>query len=67
MYLERQYFHDMLMFIQAKLNNYYNDTVLGLGLDSSKEVFDIMIVPCELVDTSIIPPDIENNPGMGKE
>lgn len=48
MYFERAYFHDMLLFIQAKLdNNKFDGEPLGLCLDSSKELFDIMIVPCD--------------------
>jgi len=51
MYLEREYFHQMLLFIQAKLDNHnFGDEPLGLCLDSSKELFDIMITPCEVFD-----------------
>ena len=50
MYLERQYFYDMLLFFQAKLDRQiFNDEPLGLCLDSSKELFDIMITPCEII------------------
>ncbi len=48
MYIERQYFHDMLLFIQAKLNT-FNAEPLGLCLNSAEEQFDIMITPCEIV------------------
>jgi len=52
MYLERWYFYKMLLFIQAKLDNHmFNAEPLGLCLDSSKEVFDIMITPCDIVKT----------------
>jgi len=45
--LERKYFKDMLLYIQRKM---YLDEPLGLCLNSAKEVFDIMITPCEILN-----------------
>ncbi len=45
--LERKYFRDMLLYIQRKL---YLDEPLMLCLNSAKEVFDIMITQCEVLN-----------------
>lgn len=51
MTLERQYFNDMLLFIQHRIQKYYEEGEgLGLGIDSSREIFEgLMIVPAEEV------------------
>ena len=41
------YYQDMLLYIQRKM---YLGESLGLCLDSSKEIFDIMITPCEIIN-----------------
>ena len=43
----KKYFKDMLLYIQRKV---YLDEPLKLCLDSSKEVFGIMITPCETLN-----------------
>ena len=45
--LEKEYFRDMLLYIQRKL---CLDEPLDLCLNSSMEVFDIMITPCETLN-----------------
>ena len=45
--LREGYFSKMLLYIQRKM---YLDEPLGLCLDSSKEFFDIMITPCEIIN-----------------
>ncbi len=45
--LEKEYYKNMLMYIQKKL---YLDEPLGLCLNSAKEVLDIMITPCEILN-----------------
>ncbi len=45
--LEKVYLKDMLLYIQRKL---YLDEPLMLCLNSAKEVFDIMITPCEVLN-----------------
>lgn len=45
--LEKIYLKDMLLYIQRKL---YLDEPLMLCLNSAKEVFDIMITPCEVLN-----------------
>jgi len=45
--LRAGYYQDMLLYIQRKM---YLDEPLGLCLDSSKEFFDIMITPCEILN-----------------
>lgn len=42
-----RYFNDVLLYIQRKM---YLDEPLELCLDSSKELFDIMITPCEILN-----------------
>lgn len=51
MTLERTYFHDMLLFLQDRIQKHIEEgTGLGLGLDSSREVFEgLMLVPAEEV------------------
>lgn len=59
MTLERTYFKDMLIFIQDRIQKYIEGGEgLGLGIDSSKEIFEgLMIVPAEEVS---FPEDSEN-------
>ncbi len=45
--LKAVYYKKILMYIQRKI---YLDEPLRLCLDSSKEVFDIMITPCEILN-----------------
>ncbi len=45
--LRAAYYQDMLLYIQRKM---YLDEPLGLCLNSAKEVFDIMITPCEILN-----------------
>lgn len=45
--LEKVYLKDMLLYIQRKL---YLDEPLMLCLNSAKEVFDIIITPCEILN-----------------
>lgn len=45
--LENRYFKDILLYIQTKM---YFDEPLGLCVNSAKEVFDIMITPCEILN-----------------
>lgn len=45
--IREKYFSEMLLYIQRKM---YLDEPLELCLNSAKEVFDIMITPCELVN-----------------
>ena len=49
--LERQYFKDMLIFVQNRIQKYLEEGEgLGLGIDSSREIFEgLMIVPAEEV------------------
>lgn len=51
MAIERQYFWNMLKFIQKRIQKYFEEGEgLGLGLDSSQEVFEgLMIFPAEKV------------------
>ncbi len=48
--LERQYFKEILLYIQRKL---YMNEDLDLGLDSSKELFGIMITPLETLNVNM--------------
>lgn len=59
MTLERTYFKDLLLFIQNRIQKYIEGGKgLGLGLDSSREIFEgLMIVPAEEVS---FPEDSEN-------
>ncbi len=45
--LEKEYYKEMLLYIQRKLSL---DEPLGLCLNSAKEVLDIMITPCEILN-----------------
>ncbi len=45
--LENRYFKDMLLYIQRKM---CLDEPLELCLNSAKEVFDVMITPCEILN-----------------
>ncbi len=45
--LEKEYYHEILLYIQRKL---YLDEPLNLCLNSANEVFDIMITPCEILN-----------------
>ena len=45
--LEKKYYKEMLLYIQRKL---YLGEPLNLCLNSAKEVFDIMITPCEILN-----------------
>lgn len=61
MSIERIYFKEMLLFIQSRIQKYFDDdgkSGLGLGIDSSREIFEgLMIVPAEDVsvpDESIV-------------
>lgn len=58
MSMERQYFKDMLVFVQNRIQRYFEDGGgLGLGIDSSKEIFEgLAIVPAEDVS---FPEEIE--------
>lgn len=49
MSIERIYFKDLLLFIQNRIQKYFEEGKgLGLGIDSSKEIFEgLMIVPAE--------------------
>lgn len=51
MALERQYFKDILLFVQERICKHIEEGEgLGLGIDSSKEIFDgLMLVPAEKV------------------
>ena len=51
MALERQYFNELLLFIQDRIQRFFEEGEgLGLGLDSSQEVFEgLFIVPAEEV------------------
>ena len=51
MFLEREYFKDILMFVQKRIQKHIEEGEgLGLGLDSSREIFEgLMIVPAEEV------------------
>ena len=51
MTLERTYFKDMLLFIQNRIQKHIEEGEgLGLGLDSSREIFEgLMLVPSEEV------------------
>lgn len=51
MTLERTYFKDMLIFIQKRVQKHVEEGEgLGLGLDSSREIFEgLMLVPAEEV------------------
>lgn len=50
MSIERQYFKDLLLFVQNRLQRHFEGEGLGLGIDSSREIFEgIMIVPAEEV------------------
>lgn len=51
MTLERNYFKDLLLLIQDRIRKHIEEGKgLGLGLDSSREVFeDLIIVPAEEV------------------
>ncbi len=51
MFLEREYFKQMLLFIQHRVERHIElGEGLGLGLDSSKEIFEnLMLVPAENV------------------
>lgn len=45
--LKEQYYKEMLLYIQRKL---YLDEPLNICLNSAKEVHDIMITPCEILN-----------------
>ena len=62
MTLERTYFKDMLLFIQNRIQKHIEEgTGLGLGLDSSREIFEgLMLVPAEDV---AFPKDHEDEKG----
>ncbi len=48
MYLERIHFKNMLLFLQDRIQRHIEEgEVLGLGLDSSREIFGVYIVPAE--------------------
>lgn len=49
MSIERTYFKDLLLFIQNRIQKYFDEGGgLGLGIDSSREIFEgLMIVPAE--------------------
>ena len=49
--LERQYFRDMLTFVQDRIQKYFEKGGgLGLGIDSSREIFEgLMLAPAEEV------------------
>lgn len=51
MAIERQYFKELLLFVQYRVKKYIEDEEgLNLGLDSSKEFFeDLILVPAENV------------------
>lgn len=48
--LEKQYFKEILLYIQRKM---YMNEDLDLGLDSSKELFGIMITPLEILNENM--------------
>ncbi len=64
MTLERTYFKDLLLFVQNRIQKHIEEGEgLGLGLDSSREIFeDLIIVPAE--DVSF--PE-EENEGIGED
>lgn len=52
MAIERRYFNEMLLFIQNRIQRYFEEEGegLGLGLDNSREIFEgLFIVPAEEV------------------
>lgn len=51
MVIEREYFKDMLLFLQNRIQKHIEtDKGLGLGIDSSMEIFEgLMLVPAEEV------------------
>jgi hypothetical protein len=51
MTIERAYFKDLLLFLQYRIQKHIeNGEGLGLGIDSSREIFEgLMIVPVEEV------------------
>lgn len=60
MSMEREYFRDLLLYIQNKLerHNFLGES-LGLCIDSSKEIFEgLMISPCEIIDDGDIDREI---------
>lgn len=51
-HIERMYFKDLLLFIQGRLQKYFEGESkgIGLGIDSSREIFEgLMIVSAEEV------------------
>lgn len=66
MSIEREYFKNMLLFIQYRIKKYLEEgEVLGLGIDSSKEIFEgLMIVPAE--DVSFPGPEEDNEESSSK-
>lgn len=62
MTLERTYFKDLLLFVQNKIQKHIEEGKgLGLGIDSSREIFEgLMIVPAEEV---AFPEDHEDEKG----
>jgi hypothetical protein len=62
MTLERTYFHDMLLFLRYRIQRHIEGGEgLGLGLDSSREIFEgLMLVPAEEV---AFPEDHEDEKG----
>ena len=64
MTMERTYFKDMLLFVQERIQKHIEGGEgLGLGLDSSKEIFEgLMIVPAE----DVAFPDEENDKENGE-
>lgn len=64
MTLERIYFKDLLLWVQYKIIKHYEEGEgLGIGIDSSREFEDLMIVPEEDVTFPEIP---ENDKGNDK-
>ncbi len=61
MTLEKIYFKDLLLFLQNRIQKYIEGGKgLGLGIDSSREIFDgLMLVPAEEVSF----PEEENEKG----
>lgn len=48
--MEREYFKNMLLFVQERIQRYMegSEPGIGLGIDSSKEIFEgLMLVPAE--------------------
>jgi hypothetical protein len=57
MSIERNYFFNLLLFVQDRIEKYYfegKNKDMGIGIDSSKEIFEgLMLVPSEQVGVGV--------------